>query len=294
MTQNLFAACRINGKFVAKRVSLSEEVRQRIGDLFGEQEKEFLDGVTAEIPYNGNWKPDKEELLIIDVPQEACIFEKTITANATSIPSIKASNFSDEGIKALFTGISAGESTKIFVQKFTAHQILGRKFSLIHDGKTFRRLSEPAFTLDTSLACIIEGGKIKFKSQQNMSSIFNMREIYRVATKAEVQSFAQHKVIKVENIDTFVNITNQTSRKLIYEIAKSRVLDKYSPEKIRSAAQETNLTVTISDGKIVMPTKHNEIKELLQFLNESRYSGPLSRKSYITNSRRLAEQNQGP
>ena len=293
MTQNLFAACRVNGDLVPKRVSLNEEVRQKIADLFREQEEEFLDGVTEEIPYNGNWKPDNEELLIIDMPQEACIFEKTITANATSIPRIKASNFSDEGIKALFTGISAGESTKIFVQKFTAHQILGRKFSLIHDGKTFRHLSEPAFTLDTSLTCIIEDGKIKFKSQRNMSSIFNMREIYRVATEAEVQSFAQHNAIKVENVDTFVNITNQTSRKLIYEITKSGVLDKHPPEKIRLAAQKTNLTVIINDGKIVMPTKHNEIKELLQFLNESRYSGPLSHQSYVTNSRRLAEQNQG-
>lgn len=71
MTQNLFAACQINGELVAKRVSLSEEVRQSIVDLFREQEKEFLDGVTEEIPYRGNWKPDKEELLILDVPQEA-------------------------------------------------------------------------------------------------------------------------------------------------------------------------------------------------------------------------------
>ncbi len=289
MTQNLFAACRVNENLVVKRVSLSEKVRENIANLFREQEENFRDGVTEEIPYNGNWKPDKDQLLIINVPQEACVFEKTITTNAISIPSIEASNFSNEGIKALFTSISDGKSTKILVQKFTAHQILGRRFSLIHDGNTFRHLSEPAFTFDTSLTCIIEGGKIKFKSQHHMSSIFNMREIYRVATEAEVQSFAQHKAIKVENIDAFVNITNQTSRKLIYEITESGVLDKYAPKKIRLAAEKTNLTVTISDGKIVMPTKHNEVKELLRFLNESRYSGPLSGKSYVTNSRRLAE-----
>lgn len=290
MTQNLFAACRINGELVPKRVSLSEGVRQKIVDLFREQEEEFLDGMTEEIRYKGNWKPDKEELLIIDVPQEACIFEKTITANATSIPRIKTTNFANEGIKALFTGISAGKSTKILVQKFAAHQILGRKFSLIHDGNTFRHLSEPAFTLDTSLTCIIEGGKIKFKSQHNMSSIVSMREIYRVATEAEVRSFAEHTRIKVEDVDTFVNMTNQTSRKLIHEIIESGVLDNHTSTQISDAAKETNLTVTIKDEKIVMPTEHKKVKALLQFLNESRYSGPLSGQSYVTNSRSLAEQ----
>ncbi|MCY4131516.1 MAG: DUF4868 domain-containing protein [Nitrospira sp.] len=293
MTQSLFAACQINGELVAKRVSLSEEVRQSIVDLFREQEKEFLDGVTEEIPYRGNWKPDKEELLILDVPQEANIFEKTITANATSIQRIKISNFSNEEIKALFMSISTMESTKILVQKFTPHQILGRKFSLIHDGNTFRHLSEPAFTLDTSLTCIIEGGKIKFKSRHNMSSIVSMREIHRVATEPEVRSFTEHKAFKVKDVDAFVNMTNQTSRKLIHEITESGVLDRHTPTQICIAAKETNLTVTIKDGKIVMPTKHNEVKALLQFLNEGRYSGPLSHQSYITNSRRLAEQNQG-
>ena len=39
-------------------------------------------------------------------------------------------------------------------------------------------------------------------------------------------------------------------------------------------------------GQIVMPIDAKDIKTLLQFLNESRYSGPMSGQDFVTNSQR--------
>jgi hypothetical protein len=288
MPQNLFAACRADGELVAKRVRLDATVQQAVEAIFESQEAAFRNGVTSEVPFNGSWTPDDDEFLAIDVPVEAAIFEDAIRANAMAVPDLDTVHFADEGIKALFTGRVVNRAATVLVQRFTSQQLLSRRFSLFQQGNAFRQLTDPAFTLDSSLACIIENGTIKFKSQQKLRSIIDMVELYRAATDQEVQEFAGHERLMVGNVPAFVAVTNQTSRKLIHAVASNHTLDNYTPAEIQTAAQPTSLDVNIQNGKIVMPADHKGIKALLQFLNESRYSGPLSHHPYVTNSQRPA------
>ena len=44
----------------------------------------------------------------------------------------------------------------------------------------------------------------------------------------------------------------------------------------------------VNNGKIVMPSTGGGITELMRFLNDGRYVGPVSGEAYITNSRRRA------
>ena len=286
MPQNLFAACRMDGELSAKRVHLDATVQQAIENIFAQQEAAFREGVTDEVAFDGSWKPDDEEFLTIDVPAEAAIFEATILGNATTVPDLDGAHFAEEGIKALFTGTVGHGAAKVLVQRFTSQQVLSRRFSLLQQGNAFRQLTDPAFTLDNSLTCIVEAGKIKFKSLQKLRSIIDMVELYRAATDADVQTFARHTNLAVWDVPAFVAATNQTSRKLIHAVAASGTLDHYTPAEIQTAAQSTGLTVTIQNGKVEMPREHTGIKALLQFLNESRYSGPLSHHPYVTNSQR--------
>lgn len=289
MPQNLFAACRDNGgQLIAKRVRLDAAVQQAIEAIFADQEAAFRHGVTSEVPFDGSWTPDEDEFLTIDIPAEAQVFADTINANAMAVADINAAAFAGEGIKALFTGVSANGVTKVLVQRFTSQQVLERRFALLQQGNAFRRLTEPAFTLDNALACIIEGGTIKFKSQHKLRSIINMLDIYRAATDQEVQAFAGHASLHVADVAAFVGVTNQVSRKLIHAIINNGTLDTYAPADIQAAAQQTNLVINVQNGRIVVPAAHGDIKALLQFLNESRYSGPLSGQAFVTNSQRPA------
>lgn len=289
MPQNLFAACRTHdGQLIAKRVRLDANVQQAVEAVFAEQEVAFRQGVTDEVPFDGSWTPNEDEFLTIDVPAEAQIFADTVNANAMAVDDIDTAAFAAEGIKALFTGVPVNGATKVLVQRFTSQQVLERRFALLQQGNAFRRLSEPAFTLDNSLACIIESGTVKFKSQHKLRSIINMLEIYREATEQEVQTFAAHASLEVADSASFVNVTNQVSRKLIHAIVNNGTLDNYTPVQIQAAAQQTNLAIDVQNGRIVMPTTHADIKALLQFLNESRYSGPLSGQAFVTNSQRPA------
>lgn len=288
MPENLFAACRVDGRLVARRVSLAAPVQQQVESIFDEQERKFRRGVAEEISFSGGWKPDDDQVLTIPIIQEAVIFHQAIAANAVSIRLIDTARFDDANIKALFTGVNENGAPKVLVQRFTVGQVLGKKYSLFLSGNAFTRLQSPAFTLGTSLACIIEADVIKFKSLHNLRSIIDVAEIYREATDAEVRDFAGHNTLDVANVDAFVETSDQTIRKLIHSITDTGVLDDYPAETIRDAAQGTGLNVDVRNGKIVIPAERSEIKALLQFLNESRYAGPLSGMAYVANSRRRA------
>lgn len=289
MTQNLFVACGKDDSLIAKRVRLDKDAQQSVGDLFAEQESNFRKEVDEEIPFDGNWTPDKNQVLTIDVPDEAQVFQDAVTVNLPSIGSMNRANFANENIKALFTGVPMDSGYKILVQWFTTRQLLDRRFTLLSNGDTFNRVTNPAFTLDTSLTCIIEGGKIKFKSFHKLRSIIDLSAIYREATDEEVREFAVHASIGVDDPDAFVNTVDEQIRKLIHMVAKEKILDEHSAEDIQSAAAETKLTIEIRDDKIIMPTGRREIKDLLRFLNEGRYVGPISGLTYETNSRKVVQ-----
>ena len=288
MPQHLFAACQSDKGLIAKHIRLQANVQDGIERLFLQQEEEFREDIQTLVPFNGQWKPDPDEMLTLDVTEEAKVFVQTIDAPLLSIPNLNVAGFSNEGIKALFTGSSDKGSTKVLVQRFNASQMLQRRSVLLFDGNAFGRLSGTAFTMATALTCIIEGSRIFFKSQGNLRSIINLKEVYREATDAEVQAFASHGSLEINDVDGFKLDADQTTRKLIRAISINNILNKYGPLEIQKAAQSTTLNVAVQGGKIVVPSKRIEVKALLQFLNDDRFLGPLSGEVFITNSKRNA------
>ena len=260
MPQNLFAACRVNGHLVAKRVRIDNDVQEAVENVFAEQEERFRRDVTDEVEFDGSWKPDESEFLVIDAPDDAEVFFQTIEANSVAIPVMDTAQFDQENIRALFTGLVNGGSNKVLIQMFSARQMLSRKFTLLQDGNAFRRLSDSAFTLDSSLTCIAEGGKLKFKSFHKMRTIVDLSEIYRDAADQEVQEFADHETLAVEDSVTFLEMAGQGMRKLVHAITRSGTLDIYDAGQISIAATAVGMQVQIVYGKIVMPTERREIK----------------------------------
>lgn len=288
MPQNLFATCRVNGALIAKRIRLDQAVQQQIETIFNQQETEFRDGITSEVAFDGSWTPDDDEFLTIDVPQEAVIFTDTLNANPVSIPDIDTVNFEAEGIKGIFTGVAVNGSMKVLVQRFSPQQILSRRFSLLQNGNAFRRLSDPAFSLDSGLTCIIEDGKVKFRSFHKLRAIISLLDVYRTATDQEVQAFASHAHFEVANATAFIATADQTIRKLVHAISNGGVLNNYTVVQIEAACNAVGMAVTVNNGKLIMPTDRAEIKKLLRFLDDGLYQAPLTGVRYVTNSKKPA------
>lgn len=288
MPQNLFAACRIDGALVAKRIRLDQAVQAQIEAIFSQQEAKFRSGITSEVEFDGSWVPDDDQFLTIDLPPEAAIFMDTLDANPISTPDLDTAHFETEGIKAIFTGVAANGAIKALVQAFSPAQILGRRFSLLQNGNAFRRLSAPAFSLGTGLTCIVEGGKVKFRSFHKLRAIIDLLDIYRAATDQEVRNFAAHSHFEVTDSTAFVTTSDQTIRKLVHAISSHGILEKHTVSDIESACNRVGLVVSVRNGRLIMPTDRAEIKKFLRFLDDSLYQATLSRALYVTNSKRPA------
>ncbi len=285
MPWNLFAACRENDELISKRIRLDNDVQQTVQETFEQQERSFRDGVTREVAFDGSWKPEEDELLTLNVSQEARMFVDTVEANAVAIADMDLRNFDREGIHALFTGRSVDGNTTVLVQQFSSRQMLSRKFPLVLHGNSFRRLSESAFTLDTSLTCIMEEEKVKFKSFHKMRRILSLYDAYREATAPELRTFVTHVNFEVGDRDAFIERADQTERKLIHAIMQRGTLDAYDAAAIEAAGRRLNVNVVTRNGKILLPNMGNDIKQLLRLLDDGLYRAELTGQRYQTNSK---------
>lgn len=286
MPINLFALCRPAQQLEVKRVSLTQPVQAKIEGIFQAQAAAFLDGVTEEVDFGGDWKPDPDEILVIDAPAEAEAINAAIIANPVALANIDAANFEQEAIKGLFVVMQNGGQSRVLIQAFSAQQILQRRFSLMLDGNTFKELTEPAFTLDNYIAAIMEGGKLKFKSFFNVKRIFQLSQFYQEASDQQIDGFCAHASLEVADVAAFKAVADQSIRKMVHAIVKTKILDNYPVDDIAAKAAALGLAITLNGGKLVVPTERKDIKILFRFLDDGIYQAPLSATKYVTNSKR--------
>lgn len=289
---NLFAACRKGGQLVVKRVPLDEPTRQRIAHEFLEQERLFRKGVTEEVPFDGGWKADSNELLTVTLPEEASALVKAVESNPISIPLIGKGRLQDERIRALFTARPTPNhrgKPVILIQLFRRTQILSHSGVLTLRDEVFSKMEHEAVALGQKLECIVEDNRLKFKSFHNVRMIMgSMGKQFRAATDQEMRTFASHVKIGISSVDDFVIRADETVRKMVQSISVARVLDEFGTSEIMAASKNVKMDLREANGRVVVPDGMKEMKRFLQFLDDRLYRAPLTRQSYITNSKRRA------
>ncbi len=287
---NLFAACRANARVVVKRIRLDRHVQEAIQQVFADQERSFRRNVTEEVEFDGGWKAEPNEILTLKIPDDARVFLEAAEQNPTSIPTLDTKNFASEGIRALFTttrNTANNGRPIVLIQLFRATQLLSTKWLLILRGDVFTRMEKAAFTVGQKLECIIEDERVKFKSFHNVRQIIgSMGKEFRAATEQEMHAFAAHASIVVDDVEGFVSRADETVRKMVRTIAVAGLLEEFAPNRIIEAGKHVGFNLDESSGRIVLPNNVKELKRVLHFLNDGLYRAPLTKRRYITNSKR--------
>jgi hypothetical protein len=282
----LFAYCKTGQTSAIKRIPMTQPVQTNIKALFTAQEKAFKKGRTSETAFDGDWKPDEDELLTLDVNTEVQALIDAAGGNALSLPVIDTANFAGENICALFTAEGASSNRRLLIQRFTANQLLNRKRAWLLQNNNFRELTEAAFTIGSSLACVVEAGLVKFDSYHNLRAIFDLSEYYEEATDEDIDDIAAHASLDFDDLDAFKSAATQTIRKLVHKVIKSGVLNNYTSHEIQTRAAATGLNLVIDNGVIQVPTDKALARQLFSFLDDSLYEASLSGQRYLTNSKK--------
>jgi len=287
MPVNLLAVCGPETALVVKRVKISAEVQSQLEGIFIQQEQIFVEGITEEVVFDGGWNPEANEHLVAQVTDEAANVFAAAQGNVVALPEIDASNFEAESIRALAVLVHRPSGPRLLLQEFSARQMLERRFSLILDGDTFNRLTQPAFAIGASLAGIVEGDKIKFRRFSRIKLIFDLVSLYQEATDAEITGFCELGCIEVGDVEKFKARADQKMRKLINAITKRGTLTEFTSAQIAAAGIGESFPIEVADGKIVVPAGKADAKALLHFLDNGLYRGALGGGIFITNSKRL-------
>lgn len=282
----LLALCGEKHDLSIKEVPLSASAQEAVGEAFARQEAMFREG--EEVPFNENWLNEGDEIVMASIPADISIFTEVLRSTDTTLEPVDTGNL--EEIRGLAIKVDDRGHERILVQLFATSQSLSRRWPicLLYEGGTYTQLESSAFRLDSKLVCIVENGLIKFRSLHNLGRVINTSAIFSAATDREVRSFATEysSLFEIPDISVFTSGTSRNARKYMKSIVKSGVLQHHTAQSLQAASAGTKLTIEVQNGRVLMPNRGGGITELMRFLNDGRYVGPISGEPFITNSRR--------
>lgn len=275
------------------KFNLSQEVQNDLTTYLKNQEAQFNQITENKVPFDGKYKPDFGEVLIINNFDDIDGLSLAIT-NTVPVLEVEPSPQVFENIKALFSGYADhnGVST-ILIQHFDKRKIISTNgLSIFHSSNIYKKIEGIGLTIDSKLTAILKGGTLEFFSFHLLRQIFDMSEYYKEATDTDISEFLALPLIKNIDVQSLIALSDTWIRRKFALIQQSQILDKTPLNDIKAVAIEFNipLVTTVIDGNevIELPNNKQDLKTILRFFDEDYYKSPLSKTNYITNSKRVA------
>ena len=244
-----------------------------------------------EVPFDGNYKPEQGEMLVIEGFEDLDSLAKVVAA-PLDVPVADPTILDFDQIRALFFGQKEDDGTwVVYLQSFDRRRVISSAgFSIFHSKDTYKRIEGSGLTLDNKLAARLRGTKVSFFSFYHIRQIFDMSNYYQEATDNDINQFAELKELHVENVDELMAASDTWVRRKVWLVMQSSILGKVPPNDIKAIAAEFSIPIeyVIQDGseRIKVPSDRKSLKTLLRFLDEDYYKSPLSKTNYLTNSKR--------
>lgn len=285
----LFAYTRDPGNRIV-RFAVNNDVQASMTAYLAAQVEAF--GTDCEeVPFDGNYKPEQGEMLVIEGFEDLDSLAKVVAA-PLDVPVADPTSLDFDQIRALFFGQKEEDGTwVVYLQSFDRRRVISSVgFSIFHSKDTYKRIEGSGLTLDNKLAARLRGTKLSFFSFFHIRQIFDMSNYYQEATDNDIKQFAELKQLHVENVDELMAASDTWVRRKVWLVMQSSILGKVPPNDIKAIAAEFSIPIeyVTQDGseRIKVPSDRKSLKTLLRFLDEDYYKSPLSKTNYLTNSKR--------
>ncbi|MEO0135473.1 MAG: hypothetical protein ABIK59_04195 [candidate division WOR-3 bacterium] len=268
-----------------RRIQISQEVQNAIREYIRSQVDFYIQA--EKIEFSGEYKPDEEKEVL-------CIhnFEFPYTI----LPPLSMDTIKEDEIEKIFAIFFIhDEEEYIACQSFDNRKIIKpEKMFLLYSKNTFSKIDKKGLIIDSKIDALflIKEKILLFRSYQNASKIFDLKEIYREATDQEVEKFYKDEIfVGTESLEP--SHFNNRLRKKIFLIQKNNILSliKSKFDIIYDYAENLGMEKFFdkSKRKINFPRENKEIEKLLNFLNEDLFKSGISNCIYLTNSKRKIE-----
>lgn len=285
----LFAYTRDPGNRIV-RFAVSQEVQESL-TAFLEEQIGVFDVECDEVPFDGKYKPDDGEMLVIDEFDDLDNLG-SVVASPLDAPVADPASMAFDQIKALFFGKQEPDDTwTVYLQNFDRRRVISSAgFSIFHSNNVYKKIEGSGLTLDNKIAARLRGSKLSFYSFFHVRQIFDMSSYYQEATDNDIKQFSSLKQVHVVNVDELMDASDSWVRRKVWLVMQSGILEKVPPNDIKAIATEFNIPIDYvsheGQERIKLPTQKKSLKTLLRFLDEDYYKSPLSKTNFLTNSKR--------
>jgi len=281
---NLFALVNEHNQTLIKRIPLSQDIQVAISNFYSGGINELI--VDKElIKFNGNFKPDTDQVFYIDnYPFDAEIVNSINNPLAYGILNVE--NF-EGNIFAVYTNLVLDGTSYYLFQHFDTRKIISnRGISLYFNQDTYTKIDKRGISISGNLTAVFTNNQLFFNSYFNTKKIFNLSDYYQEATATDINAFKANALFSIENNDDFDLHLNSTNRKKIKSIQLSGVLNGINVQNIIASAAEFGINLTSDDNdRLNIPNDKNAIKDLLRFLDEDYFITPITSTRCMTNSK---------
>lgn len=290
---NLFALTN-NPLARIQRFKISNDLQVGLDLFLKKQEKNFRETTSDLIAFDGKYKPDFGEVLVIDDFDDLDGLRDAV-ASPLTVSEINPSIESFESIKALFSGYTKEDnSVVVLIQAFEKRRIISTNgISIFHSANEYKKIEGTGLTIDAKISAIMEDGKLQFFSFHILRQIFDLSIYYKEATDEDIKQFSTLPCIHMTNISATTQLSDNWIRRKLWLISQSQILQKISIDQIKVVAMEFHIDLIIqtTNGieKVVIPENKKDLKKLLRFLDEDYYKSPFLNNGYISNSKRPIE-----
>ena len=272
------------------KLETDSDLQKNLCELFSKQTEEMINEKTL-IPFDGNYKPNEDELFIIRNYQMPDFITDAIR-NPLGVPAYEKINGRYPEIKAVLIGKKHENGHKeefsISFQKMRKEQIVSKnKLSIILDNNTFVENKNLCFGISENIDCAFLNGDLYFNSYFFARQVLDLGDYYRTATDSDVEDFIKMSELEIADKDLFRSQAQSSwFRRKIASINDSGVLKSRNAKSIKAIAKKTGIQIEITGNKILIPEAKEEVKILLGFLDEEAYRRPFSNTTYLAGSKR--------
>lgn len=291
MLLNFFALIKESNNMYVNRVTLNNDLQIELSNMFIEQQESFANSNTGIIAFDGQYKPEHDEILAIEGFELPQIFKEAIDSPMTIEP-LHFNRKTNSKIVAIFSGLEENKSYKVMAQLFEGTRLIKPDLMNIVFGANdeFKKLEYFGMTLDSKLTAYYTDNQLLFKSYHFTRRIFDLSIHYREATNQEVIALANHEHFAPVEQDSFIAMADHVVRQTIARIQRNNVLEGFTVSELNLKANEVNLDLNVNaDQKIILPSSKWELKLVLSFFDDQLYLGPISGQTRVSNSSKVVD-----
>lgn len=269
------------------QIPLRHELQQNLANNWNVQYNKFLDRM-EELDFTLGYKLEGKQIFRLCSRE---LSDWLVNQDVNTIPKLNSDN--EEELIDLIQGIVAfarddnNENILLF-QNFTSSQVIRSNRLMFIREDRYDELRRPAITLTNKLSAVYlpTEEKLLFRSFRNINTFLPLSEFYYEASEEDILAVLSHKLFECQNKSALVNDSTQWMRRRFAMLKDSDILNQLSATEIEKRGMKYSVKIQVKDDKIVFPTEKDEVKKLLQLLNEEIFQGALTDELYETNSKR--------